>query len=496
MEIKEYLQLLLRYWWAIILGVIVTGSLAFFISISQKPVYEATSELLVSESSLENVNNLTALNAYAWLAGSYVERLKNVEVLDQSMKNVGVVMDVDDLSEGLSVSNINNTQLIRLSVEHTNPVIARDLANEIPKVFSERNNRQQLSRFSDSKLNLEEELTVLEEELASTKASIVSENNKETPEPQLIEQLKAEELLLRDTHSRLLQSYEEIRVAEAKSLSNLIVDDPARLPDKPVRPNVLRNTILGLVVGGMLALGVVFLVDYLDNTVKSPHEIEDLVGLASLGGVENMVVQDAWDALVMVHSPRSPMAETYRQVRTNLQYSTLSKNLQSILVTSANAGEGKSTTAANLALALVQTGKSIILVDADMRRPTMHKVFQMPNGFGLMNLIIDGENDAGLIQDSEFDNLRILTTGPLPPNPAELLNSGRMEEVLVWLQSQADLVIIDSPPILAVTDGSILSRLVSTTIFVLRSGKTTEDALVGAIEQLQTMGGENCRHCC
>ena len=489
MEMRNYIRLILQWYWLIILGVVVTGTTAFLYSKSQQPVYKATSELLVSAGDAENLNDISALNSYNLLAQSYAERLKNYEVLSIAAQNIGINENIDKLSENIRVSNVNNTQLIQLTVEHTDPTVARDLANEIPHVFAERNNLQQVSRYADSKSSLEAELADLDAELEMIQKAISTENSKVSPDLNTVEQLRNNELLLRDTHSKILQSYEEVRMAEARTLDNLIIDEPARQPTTPIRPRVLQNTLLGIIVGGMLAIGIVFLIDYLDDSVNTPEEIEEITGVSTLGGVMQLDITNPNETLVMTSAPRSPAAEAFRQIRTNLKFSTIRSELKSVVVTSANASEGKSTVAANLAITLAQTGKSVILVDSDLRRPNQHKIFQCSSNVGLTNLIVDGKNDLTLIQGTDIKGLQIVPSGPLPPNPAELLGSERMSDIVTWLESEAEFVIYDMPPVLAVTDASIMARLVSTTLFVVRAGKTTGQTLRNGVEQILAVEG-------
>ncbi|MCL5961948.1 MAG: CpsD/CapB family tyrosine-protein kinase [Chloroflexi bacterium] len=181
------------------------------------------------------------------------------------------------------------------------------------------------------------------------------------------------------------------------------------------------------------------------------------------------------DRLITYSNPRSPIAEAYRQLRTNIQFSSLDKPLKTLLVTSTSPEEGKSTTLANLAITMSQTGSKIILVDCDLRRPTVHSIFGLSNGSGLTSMILDSGSNLVPLQDSGIPNLYVLPSGPLPPNPSELLGSRRMGEVIDLLKSEADLVLFDSPPIIAVTDAAILSTRMDGVLLVINAGKTKRD---------------------
>lgn len=495
MEIREYIQFARRWWWLVLLGAVIAGAAGYLYYGSQEPVYRATATLLVNEGDVVATDNVSGLQASERLAESYVERLqRNDEVLALAISNLGLSLTPQQLKRRMQVRVVGNTQLIELSVESTSPRVAQALANEIPVVFAARNDELQRERFASSKASLENELEGIQEELAAAEERLAELEAEGTVDGTRVEQLQESVIQLRETHSRLLQSYEDIRVAEARSLSNLLVDDAADLPDSPVRPEVARNTLLLVVAGAMAAVGVAFLREYMDNTVKGPDDVEVLVGAPTLGTIKEIKADTPEERLIVARSPRSPTAEAYRQLRTNLLYSLVSRDLQSVLVTSADPTEGKTTTAANLALALVQMGKRVILVDSDLRRPMLHRLFNVGNRSGLSDLVLAMGGDVvergRFLEETAVDGLWLLPSGPLPPNPAELLGSERMAEAAAWLGEQADYVIYDSAPVLAVTDAAVLSRLADTTLMVVRVGETTGQALQAAWGNLQAVEGE------
>jgi non-specific protein-tyrosine kinase len=239
----------------------------------------------------------------------------------------------------------------------------------------------------------------------------------------------------------------------------------------------------------MLALGAVFLIEYLDDTVKTPDQIQEDTDMATLGAIAQIKGVNASERLVTHRTPRDPISEAYRVLRTNLSFSAVDGGLHSMLVTSSSPGEGKSTTTANLAVVLAQMGKRIIVVDADLRRPIQHKIFEVPNNQGLTTAILDNQTPISYhIQKTKIPNLYILASGPIPPNPAELLNSQRMSQVLTALKKEADLVVFDTPPTLTVADASILAPQVDGCLLVVESGQTKRDTFVQATERLNRTG--------
>src|SRR5690554_1477116 len=181
------------------------------------------------------------------------------------------------------------------------------------------------------------------------------------------------------------------------------------------------------------------------------------------------------NTLITYHDPKSPVAEAFRTLRTNLQFSALDRELRTLLVTSAGPGEGKSTVITNLAVAVAQSGKSVILVDADLRKPVIHKRFGLGNDVGLTNILVHGPAES-VLQDVGIANLQVVTSGPIPPNPAEMLDSGMMEKTRDFLKEKADIVLFDCPPVVAVTDAALLSRKMDGVLLVVQLGSVEREA--------------------
>lgn len=195
-------------------------------------------------------------------------------------------------------------------------------------------------------------------------------------------------------------------------------------------------------------------------------------------------------SLITKISPKSSISEQYRTVRTNIQFSAVDQELKSIMVTSADPAEGKSTTVANLAIVFSQQGKRVLLVDADLRKPTVHYTFQAPNIYGLTNVLTKQKNLEEVVIETDVENLQVLTSGPIPPNPAELLGSKAMLEFLTSVEETYDVVLFDSPPLLAVADAQILANLCEGSLLVIGSGKTETEKVVKAKDLLATAKGK------
>ena len=199
---------------------------------------------------------------------------------------------------------------------------------------------------------------------------------------------------------------------------------------------------------------------------------------------KNKIIQTAARKLIATANPKSIVSEQFRTLRTNINFSMPDKQIKTLLYTSASPGEGKSTVAANTAVVFAQEGKKVLLIDADMRKPTVHYTFHLTNTLGFSNLLTRQVLTEDVLKQAETENLHIITCGPIPPNPAELLSSKTMEKVLEKLKESYDLIIFDAPPVLSVTDAQILSNICDGTILVMSSGETEKDAVLKAKEAL------------
>jgi capsular exopolysaccharide synthesis family protein len=240
------------------------------------------------------------------------------------------------------------------------------------------------------------------------------------------------------------------------------------------------------VIGFALAAAAAYLLEYLDDTMKNPEDVEKALGLTTLGAAPIMKLEDG-NELVVVTQSQSPISEAYRVLRTNLQFAAVGHPLDTLMVTSPGPGEGKSITAANLAAALAQGGRRVILVDGDLHRPRQHRVFGLRNNTGVTTALITNlsGNLDDILQETGVPGLRVLTSGPLPPNAAELLGSTRMRELLADLHTRADIVVVDSPPVTALSDAAVLATQTDGVLLVLDAGKTRRELAKRATEALE-----------
>jgi capsular exopolysaccharide synthesis family protein len=299
------------------------------------------------------------------------------------------------------------------------------------------------------------------------------------------------------------QKYEESRITEAGQLGKVHILDPALIAYK-VKPKKKINLLLGIVLGLGLGIGYSFVREFLDNTVKAVEQLERK-GITVLGIIPDMhhnsggLIKKEASApskggtnlrrrLITYEDPKSPISESYRSLRTNITYASADKKIKSLLVSSPQPGEGKSTTTANLAIAFAQLRKRTILIDADLRKPVQHNVFDHPRGPGLAEYLIGAvEEISTIIHPTKVENLFIITAGGLPPNPSELLGSDRMSKLVDQLESEWDMVLFDSPPIVAVTDSSMISAEIDALIMVVKAGQTDRSAVDRALDTISNV---------
>jgi len=311
-----------------------------------------------------------------------------------------------------------------------------------------------------------------------------------------------------ETYMMMTQKMEETKIQEAAQAKNVNIIDEAIESDFPVKPRKKLNVLLGAMIGLALGIGLTFLIEYFDNSIKSPEELERMGFniLSTIPKIEMDKVEKKLErkfdklgqlegrkieARLITHlDPKSPVSEAYRTLRTNLQFSKVDQKLNTILITSAGPKEGKSTTAANLAIAMAQTGQKVVLIDADLRRPVIHSIFGVKKDEGLTNFLMDALPEEKLFKPTFLDNLFLVTSGVLPPNPSELLASNKMKNTLDDLKKKFDLVIIDSPPVIAVTDAAVLSTKVDGTILIVSAERTNRDAISRADSLLKSV---NCK---
>ena len=279
----------------------------------------------------------------------------------------------------------------------------------------------------------------------------------------------------------------ETPVEGAKPDGRVVVEQRATVPSEPKTPNKKRDVATGVLLGAMLGIGLAVLRNMLDNTVKDRENIERITG-SGVVGVIPLDRERIQHPAISFETDNSPAAEAFRKLRTNLQFLSVDKPPRLIVVTSSTPNEGKSTTAINIALSLAEADHNVLLVDGDMRRPSVAKYLDLVGSVGFSTLLSGGASLDDVLQESKFPGLTVLAAGAIPPNPSELLGSKSAKKLLGDLRERFDFVIVDTSPLLAVTDGAILAAEADGAIVLVRAGETKRDQLAQAIAILNDVG--------
>lgn len=478
-EVRELARILLKRWWVMALAAVVMAGAGYGVSRNMDPVYEATSTLLVGQSL--RATNLSSgdIQIGEHLAVTYAAVGRRQPVLQGTVDALGLDIPWQELRSRVHIDPVEGTQLLEIAVEAPTPFEARNIADEIA---------QQMILLSPSNASSEAEedaQAFVEERLESLRLRIENAQNR-------IEALEGEVSLF-DTAAEMRSRQEEIDSLEQlitgwesnyaqllslregdNAVNQLALVEPAEARPDPVRPRVWLNTLVSGILGLGLALGAILLKEYTDDSLRTTEELERVVGLAPLGEISLVHGETYHDKLISKLGPFSPTAEALNVIRSNIGFLSGGRLPGVILVTSAGIGEGKSLTAANLGLSMARSGVKTVIVDADLRRPAQNTIFNVPNQKGLTNLL--GSPDPELyeyLRDTGAKSLKLLPTGKLPTNPAELLESERLDLLFHELVGIFEVVIVDGPPVLLAADAALLSNKVDAVVMVVQSGRTT-----------------------
>lgn len=306
------------------------------------------------------------------------------------------------------------------------------------------------------------------------------------------EMLKREVDSAREMYNLMIQRFKETSVTEDIKTSNVRIIDIATVPASPVWPQKSKNIRLWLLVGLIGGVAVAFIVEFLDNTIKTPQDIEKFLKLPFLGIIPNFRKKESksdskYVECITFTDVKSAASESYRSIRTRILFSSPSHPPKTIIVTSSVAGEGKTINSANLAVTMAQSGSRVLLIDSDLRRPRLHKVFHLGRDKGLTNVVVGNCSPQDVIFPTEVKNLYFMPSGPIPPNPSELIGSEKMHTLLGEFENNFDRIIFDTPPLSAVTDAALLAKYVDGVILIIRGHSTSKDAIRSGVANLHAI---------
>jgi len=517
-ELRKAIDITLRKLWLLILVALLAASIGYEASRWQIPVYEATTTIMVGQFIQATEISRTDLLTNEVLAQTYADMALRRPVLQ------GVVdtLDLPDTWRGLKTQvrakRVEGTQLIQITAEAGSTELAQAIADEVarqltllsPKALQNPRKSQASEFVSEQVTNLQKKI-----ELGRARLQELQADSVKAFELQSVEQIQQSQIAI-DTLAALISNWESdytqmlIYLENENRSNSLTIIESAQASSDPVRPRTDLNTALAGAVGFLLALGLVLFLGLRDDRLKSTDDISLLLGITALGAINNINGKHDQDKLLLAHDPASPVTEAYRIIRSNIEFQTADQLMKIIVVTSPGSNEGKSITVANLGIIMAQAGYRTIIVDADLRQPAQHRLFQIANSRGLTETLHSPEPDlvslhnvlspyvkleetiglpeldlSGQVIDTKVRNLQVLTSGKVPLNPAELLGSQGMRKVLASLSRIADVVICDSPPVVGLTDANILANRADGVVLVIQAGQTHLAAARQAISNLQ-----------
>ncbi|NDJ59854.1 MAG: polysaccharide biosynthesis tyrosine autokinase, partial [Chloroflexi bacterium] len=516
-----YIRLFRKWLWLIIPAAFVAGGVSFIVNTGQTPLY--TASVLLEVGSITDIRDPAGgqIDVAGSLADLYAVLATTGPVLEGTIEVLDANFGTERLRSAISTRVIDGTPLLRLTVRFEDPILAADIANELANQLIARGpgleaEQQELLDFiQDERAQLEAIIDDVQLRMDQIDVEIAAAND-----PEVLDQLEVERNQIinqlndaRQTLASFAQTLNDI----LQGINTLSIVEPATVPDGPSGGGggTLNAVILGALVGATLAMGVVFFIEYMDDTIRTTEQAAQILALPVLGAIVRFggSADGYANRLVTQQPSMSPVAEGYRTLRTNLLFtaSNGNGNKSVYLVASSGPAEGKSITTANLAATIALAGLQVLLIDADLRRPKIHEIFGLENNVGLTTLLFaepeqgdvekmeqGGEaelpnNLKQCLQNTSVPRLRVITSGFVPSNPAEILGSALMER---WIDafrrsSNIDVVLIDTPPCLLVADSSVLAATArADVLLVIDCGRTRRVAAIKAKEQFAHLGVE------
>lgn len=484
MELSKFTFPLRKWWWLVAASTLIAAIFSSLSIMRQPTIYQASTTLLIG-TTINNPNpSSNELFLGQQLAAAYADLANREIVRDATRSALGMSRLPQYIARALP-----NTNLIEITVNDTNPERAQTVANELaaqliimsPTTQSGGQGRQE---FIDERLNnlevqisdTEAEIEKLQEELANT-FSAQQINDKQDQ----ISSLQSKLNTLENTYGLLLSNTEQ------GAVNTLTIIEYADLPSSPIGPMKGLTILLAAMVGFVLAACEAYLLEYLDDTVKSPDVVMRLFSAPIIGRIFEQIEEGNDKRLYDAENSNHPLTEPFRALRTAIDFAEKDQALKKILISSADIGDGKTTVAVNLALSLTQKGKKVFLLDADLRKPKIHKLLNLDNDEGLADLALSPSGFDWRSKIKETRYVTVLTAGKTPLDPAGLLSSQSMNVFLSELEETADVVIIDGPPFF-VADAMILASKVDGVLVVVRPGHTRHSLAKTAVEQIKLVG--------
>jgi polysaccharide biosynthesis transport protein len=511
MELQEYIRLFRRWFWLIFLAAFVAGSVGFITRSGQQPTYRAQTTLIIGNFIQDPNPDSGSIRAPLDLAQTYQQLVRTQNILQATVESLNLPMSAGELRGLITTRTIADTSLMVIVVDYSDPVLAADIANELGQQLIDKSpsnltpeqqaqidiNNEQISTLTDELRSLQDDRAALNEQLAATED--------ETERARLDERratIVENILQASDTIARLTQTNSNLQ----QRINSLEVVEEAMVSTNPIGTSPLNATVLAAMVGAALAMGVVLLIEYLNDTFRTADEVTRTLNLPILGVISRFGKSgDSYsNRLINNEMLFSRTADEYRGLRTNLLFSTQNKGNNVYLVTSPVPQDGKSVTVANLAVSMALADMRVVLIDADLRRPRVHEVFNVPNEVGLTTLLSSRLRDNNLdiasdqswrqcVHQTEIPNLWVIPSGFIPKNPTEVLGSVVLKHWIEVFQKtlHIDVILFDTAPCLVVSDAVVLAKSAdSHVVMVVQANSTRRSSALRAKERFEKVDWE------
>jgi polysaccharide biosynthesis transport protein len=488
LELRDYLRVLRRRKWIIAATVLVCMAASLTMALIEEPIYSSGAKVLLQRRFVETLFDPTLsqqqLRDAATERGNEIQVMGSPRVVSMVSKKLGRVPDA------VSFDPIEGTDVVVISAQSPKAKDAAQTVNAFAETYIEIRKQLAVDELLEAGEQIQAQIDNLDAKIAELDASLVAVPPPEPEEGQRgpTDERQVSKSRLEGQRLSYVQQLDRIQtgaVVEQQGGARVLARAvPAK---KPINQNPVRNGLAGLAIGLVLGVALAFLREYLDDTIKTKDDLEAASGLTVVGLIPALPDWKNRDAtqLVSMVQPGSPAAEAYRTVRTSVEFLSLDQPIGSLQVTSALAGEGKTTTLANLATTFARAGQRVIVLCCDMRRPRIHEFFGLTNRVGFTSVLLGDVPISEAIQRVRGDlPIGLVASGPRPPNPAELLASQRAVGIVEALDKRCDLLLIDSPPVLPVTDALVIAGLVDGVLLVGNSGSTTKRGVRRAVELL------------
>ena len=466
MTLSDYAWVVVDRKWVVVIPMLLAVIVAVGLSAMQTPIYSTSSEVLVQPRGQDGLFENQVINLNDRAIQTEIQVIEGRAVSDRVQEN----LQLDSTPPTANAGAVGETDVIAITIRDANAANAQTLANAYAQAYIEVRREQSVNELLAASIEVQRAIDDLQ-------AQIDALPDDDPRRSGLVSQL-----------GNFNGTLDELRVDAALRTGGAAIIKPAELPTSPVEPTPARTATLAAVVGLLIGLGAAFLVDYLDNKIRSEHDLEQATGRPVLAVVPIDPPPD--NRPIAISEPTHDTVEAYRGLRTNLQFLGLDRPIRVVQLTSSMAAEGKTTTAANLAVVLAQAGHRVALVDADLRRPRIHEVFAITPTPGFTDLLLGAEAKT-VVKHVEVDGgnrLSVYASGTIPSNPSEMLSGRRVRQLLTEMGSHYDYVIVDSAPVLSVSDSVALSAAVDGVLVVAQAGRVTDDNVTETVERLDRVG--------